>query len=268
MPITTADQWFAAARRRVPMRKTAARTTVAAQMFSMLDIAGNPGAGSLNIGNTANGQVPTDATAGFPNIVNFAGGAVGYLGQAEFRNSVAGGCILYDRLFHVGSISLLATGTTTLSAQPSFTSRLPDGTDYGDVDLLLEINATVSATATTVSVNYNNETNTAQQSVAISVNGLTAGRVETFPILPGDKFARQINSITVGGTVATTGSVNVILARRLAEFDIRVANALDMRAWDGLGGPILFQDSALWPVIIADSTSSGVPRLSATIISG
>lgn len=268
MPILSADQWFAAARRRTGVRKTTARTTVAAQMFSMLDIAGNPGAGSLNVGNTANGLVPTDATPGFPNIVNFAGGALGYLGQAEFRNSVASGLILYDRLFHVGSIALNSLATTTLSAQPSFTSRLPDGTDYSDIDLLLEINATVSATATTVSVNFNDDTNAAQASPAINVNGFTTGRVEIVPLTAGIKFPKQVNSVTVGGTVATTGSVNVILARRLGEFDVRVANGLDPRAWDGLGAPILFQDSALWPVIIPDSTSSGFPRLSTTIISG
>lgn len=270
MAILTADQYFGAARQRVGWRKTASRTTIAAQRFSMLDLAGNPGAGSLTVGNTTTGLVPTDATAGFPLIGAFsAGGSVlGYLGAAQFRSSVTGGCVLYDRLFHVGSIALNALGTTTLSAQPSFTARLPGGNNYSDVDLLLEINAAVSATATTVAVNYNDENATAQNTAAINVSGFTTGRVELFPLAGANKNARQINSVTVGGTVATTGSVNIILARRLAEFDIRVANAMDAQGWDIGGSPLVYADSALWPMVQPDSTSSGLPSLSMTILNG
>ena len=79
---------------------------------------------------------------------------------------------------------------------------------------------------------------------------------------------QRIDSVTVGGTVATTGAFNVILARRLAEFDIRVLNAMDLQSWDQLGAPILFQDSCLWEVSQADGTSSGTPTLGLTIING
>jgi hypothetical protein len=267
MPITTADQYFAAARRRVGWKKTAARTTVAAQMFSLLDIAGQPGAGSLDPGNIANGRVPTDAIAGFPTIPQFGGG-VGYLNGATFRNSVPGGCILYDRLFDVGRIPLTALATTTLAAQPSFTSRLPNGDDYGDCELLLEVNTTVSATATTVAVNYNNHADVGESTTALNVSGLTVGRVEMLTLAANAKFPKRINSVTVGGTVASAGFVNVILARKIAEFDIAVANRLDPQGWDFTGGPQMFEDMALWPVVIPDGTSSGLPRLSCQLIYG
>ena len=79
---------------------------------------------------------------------------------------------------------------------------------------------------------------------------------------------QSITSVTVGGTVATAGSFNVVVARRLAQFDIRVANASDIQSWDVLGGPQLFSTSCLWPVMIADSTSTGTPSLDLAVING
>lgn len=270
MAITTADGWFAAAKQRASIVKTATATTVAAQPFSLFDVAGNPGAGSLTIGNTANGLVPTDATAGSPIINAFGGSAVGYLAAGRFRNTVAGGYTLYDRLFHVGSISMLALATTTLATQPAYTSRLPGGTDYSNLEILLEINAAVSATATTVSVNYTNEAGTTARTTGAtaSLSGFTTRRIIPMPLQAGDKGVQKIESVTVGGTVATTGTVNVIVARRLADFDIRIANGLDAQAWDLIGGPIVFADSCLWTVATADSTSSGLPTLALDIING
>lgn len=270
MAITTADGFFGAAKQRDKIAKTASFTTVAATPFSTLDVAGIPAAGSLAVGNTANGLVPTDAVAGFPVINAFGGGATGYLASAQFRNSVVGGAVLYDRLFHVGSISLLALATTTLSSQPSYTGRLPGGTDYSNLEILLEINAAMSATATTVSVSYTNEAGVTGRSTgaSISLSGFTTRRVLSLPLQAGDKGVQRIDSVTVGGTVATTGTFNVVVARNLANFDIRVANALDSQAWDMLGGPVVFADSALWLVVQPDSTAAGVPALSYQIING
>ena len=89
MAITTLDGYIASAKQRIHWVKTAARTTVAAQPFSLFDIAGNPGAGSLAAGNTANGVVPTNAIAGYPVINAFGGGATGYLSKMEFGSTVA-----------------------------------------------------------------------------------------------------------------------------------------------------------------------------------
>ncbi len=269
MAITTADGWFAAAKQAVGIRKTTSITTVAAQQFSMFDVAGNPGAGSLTIGNITAGLVPTDADTGYPTINAFGGAATGYLAQASFRSSVPGGCILYDRLYHAGSVSLLALATTTFASQPVFTSRIPGGTNYNWLEIQLEINAAVSATATTVSVTYTNEAGTTGRSTgAISVNGLITRRVVAMPLQAGDKGVQKIESVIVGGTVATSGTFNVILARRLAEFDIRVANALDQQAWDGTGAPQVWADSALWHVVQPDGTTGGAMTVNTTIING
>lgn len=271
MAITTADGYFGAARQIFDIQKTASFATIAANPFSLWDVAGNPGAGSLAIGNTTTGLVPTDATAGAPAITDFGSGNVGYIQTAEYANSVAGRAFIYDRLWHAGSVSMTALATTTFSSQPAITQRLPNaGTDWGGLEILLEINVAVSATATTVSVSYTNEAGVSGRTTgaSASLSGFTNRRIVRLPLQAGDKGVRTIDSVTVGGTVATTGTFNVILARRLAAFNTRVANACDIRGWDLLGGPIVFQDSCLWGVVQPDSTAAGVLDFGLTIING
>ena len=267
MPIATADDWFAAAKQAISLQKQSF-TTVANQPFSLLDVAGAPGAGSLAVGNTTTGLVPTDVLAGCPVITAFgAGGAVGYLAKGRFRNSVAGGLDLYDRLWHAGSVALTVLATTTFAAQPSYLARIPD---YSNLEILLEINAAVSATATTVAVTYTNEAGVAGRSTgaSVSLSGLTSRRVVAMPLQAGDKGVRQIDSVVVGGTVAGTGSFNVIVARRLASFDVRLPNGQDVQPWDAIGAPRLYADSVLWAVIQADSTASGNLSLGLDVING
>jgi len=83
MAITTRDGYTAAAAGAQPIGicKTASRTSVAAIPFSVFDIAGNPGAGTLAGTSTAAGVVPTDATAGCPTIAAFAGSNIGEVYQ-------------------------------------------------------------------------------------------------------------------------------------------------------------------------------------------
>src|SRR4051812_45541337 len=103
MAITSLDNYIAAAKQRLTFVKTASRTTVSAFPFSIFDLAGNPGAGTLAIGNTANGVVPTDATAGYPQINAFGVSAKGYLSKVEFASTVACWIDVYDRLFATGA---------------------------------------------------------------------------------------------------------------------------------------------------------------------
>ena len=271
MAITTGDGYIGASKQLARICKTQTATTVAAQWHTLLDRNGIPGAGSLSVGNTANGLVPTDATAGFPAINAFGGGNTGYLTGLNFSNSVACRMHLYDRLFHVGSISLTSLATTTLTSQPSFSSRVPGGTDYTSTEIWLEINTAVSATATTVSVSYTNEAGTTGRSTgaSASLSGFITGRLILMPLQAGDKGVQRIDSVTVGGTVASAGTVNVIVARPLVtSMRVPVAGAGDVLGLDRTGMVQVWQDSALWPIIAADSTSSGAPEMLVEIADG
>jgi hypothetical protein len=127
MAITSFNSYMAAPKQIVPFQKTASRTSVAAAWFSLFDLAGNPSTGTLAIGNTANGLVPTDALTGMPTINAFSGANKGYISRVIFGSSVACRMKLYDRLFHAGAYSFNAN--TTLASQPSISSRVPNA-DY------------------------------------------------------------------------------------------------------------------------------------------
>ena len=83
-------------------------------------------------------------------------------------------------------------------------------------------------------------------------------------MVSGAGFMTGIGSVVV----ATTGSVNVVVARRLASFDTRLVNGQDSQPWDAIGAPRIFEDSALWLAIQADSTASGNLSLGLDVING
>ncbi len=106
MALTTFDGFVASAKQEISMIKTATRTSVAASWTSVFDLAGNPGAGVLAGTSTTTGVVPTDATAGCPNIAAFGGGATGYLSQLDFGATVACRIRVFDLLWKGGGIRL------------------------------------------------------------------------------------------------------------------------------------------------------------------
>lgn len=274
MAITSLDQFIAAASQRVTYCKTASRTALAATPFTVFDQAGNPGAGTLAIGNTANGVVPTDATTGYPTINAFGASATGYLGGIQFGSSVACRLTVLDCLFSAGAYSY-AAGTTTLSAQPSFASRVIDGTDFTNTEIWVEVStAFVTGTAWQVAVTYTNQAGaTAHSTVAITAlaaAALIAGRMFQLPLAAGDTGVQKIESVVVtnGGTAMTAGAFNVHVMRRLWTGRCRVANDGDAHDMLKTGMPQVFADSALRFIVTPDSTATGIPELQLEIVNG
>lgn len=155
MAITTFDGFIAATKQYVSVAKTASRTSIAAAWFSVFDLAGNPGAGTLAGTSTTAGVVPTAATAGTPAINAFGGGATGYLAQVDFGSSVASRLKLFDMVFKAGAYTFNAN--VTLSAQPSYSAvaicvggqlRFYRGTNPSDRGILFCESETPRATET------------------------------------------------------------------------------------------------------------------------
>lgn len=268
MAIATLDAWVAAAKQRAIWKKTTTRTTVANGWFSLFDIAGNPGAGTLAIGNTANGVVHTEATAGYPTIGSFGGGADGYLGRVEFGNTVACRIRLFDRLFSCGAYAFNAN--TNLASQPSFLGRVPGGTAAscaGRTELWVE-QVTAATGNQAVSVGYTNEAGTTGRATGAGGIGAapTVGRCWQLPLQAGDKGVSVVSNVT--GSVASAGTFNVHVLRPLASSRIMVANMGDVQDFIRTGMPQVFSDSALAALVIADSTSSGLPDVEMDIVNG
>lgn len=267
--ITTRDGLIAAqtAAQRLRILKTTTRTSVAAIPFSVFDIAGDPGAGTLAGGSTAAGVVPTDATSGCPTVNAFTGDT-GYVTRFEASSSVACRVALYDLLFKAGAYAFNAD--TTLASQPSYAGRVtfnPGGVvDYKGTELWIEA-ATAFTGSPSFQVNYlDQDGNAGYTGVVASGAALIIGRMLKLPFAAGDTGVQQVTRVR--GTVASAGTFNVLVMRKLAEARIRVANDQIVQGFDLTGMPQVFADSALVAVITADSTSTGLPELVVDIANG
>lgn len=264
MAITTLDGYLAAGKQNVAWSKTATRTTVANGWFSLFDIAGQPGAGTLNVGNTANGLVPTDATAGYPIVSAFTGANTGYLGRVEYASTVACRIALFDRLFVAGAYAFNAN--TSLASQPPFSARVP-GANYNGLEIWVE-QVTAATGNQAVNVTYTDQDNNAGATTgAVGIGAApTLGRCWQLPLAAGDSGVRLVQ--TVVGSVATVGTFNVMVLRPLWSGRVIAANYGDVRDAIQNGLPELYADSALYAMVCADGTSSGLPECSFQVVNG
>lgn len=257
MTILSPSDYIASSKQRVQLVKTGARTTVAAGWFSMFDVAGAPGAGTLNVGNTANGLVPDDTVAGYPPVNAFGASATGYISKVEFGSSVASRVALFDRVFVAGAYAFNAA--TTLATQPSYAARLPS-TDYNGLEIWIEA-VTAFTGNPSVAVTYTNSAGTAGRTTGTFATGsaLTLGRCMQLPLQAGDSGVQKIESVTA--TVATVGTFNVMVLRPLWAGRVKIANDGDLHDLLRTGLPQIYDTSALYMLVAADSTAGGVPEL-------
>ncbi len=273
MAITTLDGFIGSAKQYVSVAKTGARTTVATGWFTTIDLAGNPGAGTLAGTSTTAGVVPTDLTAGFPRFDAFGAGATGYLAQVDFGSSVACRLKLLDLVFKAGAYGF-ATGTTSLSGQPSYASRMPGGS-YGGTQIWIEVStAFVTGTNWSVTVGYTDQDGTTGRTTqainALAAAALTVGRMYQLPLASGDTGVQKIDSVTVtnGATAMTAGAFNVLVTRPLWTGRVKIANDGDVHDLTKTGMPEVFADSAVFLAVAADGTAIGVPGLEFVIANG
>ena len=261
MAVTTLDGLIAATKRRVVYQKTASRTSVANIPFSVFDLAGNPGAGTLAVGNTANGIVPTDAVAGYPALATQA--ATLYINRIMARSSVACWFDLYDCLFSAGAYAFNAN--TTLTAQPSYAARVP-ATDYNGLELWLEA-VTAFTGSQSIRIQYLDQGGAAGDTGTIATGvAPTVGRMFFMPLAAGDSGLQQVNVVT--STVSTAGTFNVHVMRWLWGCRINAANQGVVDSFLKTGLPHIYDASALRLIVQADSTATGLPSVRAETADG
>lgn len=258
---TGLDSYIAAPKQKVSWSRTATRTTIAGAWFSVFDLAGQPGAGVLAGTSTASGVVPTDATAGCPAVNAFGAGATGRIGKVEFGSSVACRIALFDLLWKGGAYPFNAN--QALSSQPSFAGRVP-GADYKGIELWVE-QVTAATGNQAVNVTYTDQDGNAGNSTgAVGIGAApTLGRCWQLPLAAGDAGVQLVTN--VAGTVASAGTFNVLVLRPLWSGRVKIANDGDVHGILETGMPQVFADSALYAMVAADSTSSGVPEMSIEI---
>jgi len=261
MAITTLDGIIGSVKRRVVYQKTASRTAVANIPFSVFDQAGNPGAGTLAVGNTANGVVPTDATNGYPVLATPAGSL--YLNRIQARSSVACWLDLYDTVFSAGAYVFNAD--VTLASQPSYAARLPS-TDYNSLELWIEA-VTAFTGNQTVQINYLDQGGNAGDTGAIATAlAPIIGRMLFIPLAAGDSGLQGL--VRVRSSVSTVGTFNVHILRWLWGCRINAANQgiVDNLLRTGLNQ--IYGDSALRLIVTPDSTATGLPSVRMETVDG
>ena len=264
MAITTWDGYVGSAKQPISLTKTASRTAVAANFFSVIDLAGNPGAGVLAGTSTTTGVVPTDATAGCPNINAFGGGATGYLAQIEFGSSVACRIKLFDLLWKGGAYAFNAN--TSGNTPASYASRVTGG-DYTDTQIWVE-QVTAGTGVQSVNVTYINQAGTTGRSTGTvaAPAAMILGRCFQLPLASGDTGVQGVTGVV--GSVATAGTFNILVVRPLWSGRVKIANDGDVHDLAKTGMPVVFADSALMMLIAPDSTATGTPDIELVIANG
>ena len=99
---------------------------------------------------------------------------------------------------------------------------------------------------------------------------LPIGRMYQLPLAAGDSGLQKIESVVVtnGGTAMTAGTFNVMVLRPLWFGRVAVANGGDVHDLLRTGFPQIFETSALYMVLYADSTAVGLPDVCMQIAMG
>jgi hypothetical protein len=255
MTIATLDQYIAAVKEVETWIKSASITTVAAAPFTVFDQVGQPGAGALNVGNTANGLVPTGVTAGYP-LINSFGGADGYFSGLDFSSSVACRLMLFDRLFVCGAYAYNAD--VTLASQPSFAGRVP-GANYNGLQIWIE-HVTAFTGTPTFNIDYLDQGGAAGNVTFSEIPAsLLIRRALQLPLAAGDSGVSGL--VRIRCTVASAGTFNVMILRPLWAGRIPVVGGGDIHDFLRTGLPQIYDTSALFVLIQPDSTASGYPGM-------
>lgn len=264
MAITTFDQLKASPLQRIPMKRTASVTATVAQPTTVWQAAGFPGPGTLALANTTTGIVPTDAIAGHPIINAFGGAAKGEISRLVFGNTGSGVIDLFDCLWAGGAYAFNAAQAVT---PPSYSARVPGGTDF--TGLLIYVEAVTAFTGNpTFTITYTNQSGATSRSTGAVASGAALGvaRGLFLPLQAGDSGLQAITN--VAASVATAGTFNVRVLRSLGQARGDVSNWQVVQDWFSTGGPEVFADSALYPIVTPDSTGTGAPSITVDIRNG
>lgn len=256
MAFTTRNDIVAAPKQRIPWAKTASRTAVNGAPFSVFDVAGSPGAGTLAGTNTANGIVPNDTIAGYPAINAFVGANKGAITRSLIQSTVAGLVVVYDRLFVAGAYAFNAN--VNLASQPSFATRVPNGTDFRGLEIWIEA-VTAFTGNLSIAIGYTREDGTTGRTTGTIATGIapTQGRCLRLNFQTGDSGIQRLDSVVATGS--TAGTFNVMILRPLASYRVKFAGDGEVQDWGKTGMPEVFADSALYMIVTPDSTATGLP---------
>ena len=253
---------------RVVLDKASIANAAAGQFHSLWRATGQPGQGAI----PTTAAVCQDQLIGCMNFAQQVDPSTSYLGYFEAVCSYSSVTLeIHDRLMHLGGLNgTLATAqaaSVDLSAnlaKSNLAARIGDP-NYSDVQWWLEWYADTGATVTTVTVNvtYNDGTTgnltaaslaaTRRASFLLPLNGL-------IPAAASGKYIRAVNTVQLAATTGTAGNFGVTATRQRVSLGCPVANMKWSADWASLPVSETPNDSCLFVIQIASTTSTGTVR--------
>lgn len=186
---------------------------------------------------------------------------------------------LHDRLANMGGLNgTLTTAQSvnldlnTLLATDNIDTRKGDA-NYSDVQWWLEwYTATgVTAVTATIVVTYNDGTTGNLSVLSFAATRPASHMIPLNSLIPSaqsGKFIRGIVSVTLSATTGTAGNFGVTVTRPRMTLSSPFANFKFIADWAQLGLPEIYNSSAIFPIVLTSTTSTGTVRCGGKIAHG
>jgi hypothetical protein len=233
-------------------------TAVAGRCLSLWSAAGQPGVGSVALGQAAAGAVSTSAdlgALGFTNPVS----QNSYLARIAGIGQATGLLVVYDLLWLWGSGGSGWSVTTTTAQSTTSPAALtrPDANGT-NTELWMETLAVGGNASGTSVISYTNSAGTASRTANLlttKVNTPPIGTIEKYALQAGDNGVKSIQSMT-NNTTWTSGTFRLMIVRRIAEVPINANVGFNYDAYD-LGLPRVYDSASIGLAFEANSTTTG-----------
>lgn len=253
---------------RIVLDKASIASQTANSYCSLWRATGQPGQGAIpTVVATCNNT--TVGTIGFNQQMSPSTSYGAYL---EIATSNAAMTIeLHDRLANMGGLNgTLTTAQSvnldlnTLLATDNINTRKGDA-NYSDVLWWLEWYTATGGTAVTATivVTYNDGTTGNLSALSLAGSRPASHMIPLNSLIPSDKsgkFIRGIVSVTLSATTGTAGNFGVTVTRPRMTLSSPFANFKFIADWAQLGLPEIYNSSAIFPIVLTSTTSTGTVR--------
>lgn len=251
---------------RMVIDKASIATQIAGGFSSLWRATGIPGQGA----SPTAFAVCTKALVGAVNFTNQTAPMTSYLAWAYLTCSSVGQAIeIHDRLGHMGGLVGNVTTAQTANVDASNAGISADrrgDTNYSDIQWWLEWYTATGSTATnfTAAVTYDDNST---GNIVVAVAASTAAS-RMYPIVSAvaGRYIKSIQTIQLTATTGTAGNFGVTCTRQRTILRTDVANKGQEYNWGQLGIPEVPNDSCLFFIMCAITTSTGTVRGGGKII--
>jgi hypothetical protein len=217
-------------------------------------------------GAPAQGAIPTAFATCDNNLLGAIplptlGALKGYVNRWAPLGATIGTWILFDRLAHMAGLSGIIVTPTTQAVNVDLIAAAAAGrcqANGSDVQWFLEIYTDLGATGVNCTVNYNNQSDAAQNAAAIAL-GATPRASRLYQIIPnaGDSI-KKVNTVILSATTGTAGNFGVTARKRFCSLGQGLANVAPSGDFSQTGAAEFHQSSCLEPGVQCSTTSTGI----------